>query len=219
MIEILISGEIRKVIPEIRLGCIKAAVEILPSSKDLLKHIDEACNDLKDRMQVDEVSRIEIIKNTKDAYRQLGKDPSRYRPSAEALTRRVVQGKGLYQVNNIVDALNVISIKHGFSIGGYDLDRIDGMVELGIGRKDEPYEAIGRGHLNIEHLSILRDRKGAFGSPTSDSGRTMIRGETRDFLMVFFDFSGSYKLQEAMDDAVALYRDFCDVQEMEIIIY
>jgi DNA/RNA-binding domain of Phe-tRNA-synthetase-like protein len=202
-----------------RLGCIGAEVEVLASSVDLLEHIDEVCNNLKGRIRVEDVSKIDIISGTKEAYRQLGKDPSRYRPSAEALTRRVVQGKGLYQVNNIVDALNIISIKHGFSIGGYDLDRIDGMVELGIGRKNEPYEAIGRGNLNIEHLPVLRDLKGAFGSPTSDSSRTMIESGTRDFFMVFFDFSGSDKLQEAMDDTLWLYKEYNNVKEIEAITY
>ncbi len=219
MIEILISGEIRRVLPDIRLGCIKADVRVLPSSSDLSGYVEEVCNNLKERLRVEDVGKIDIISDTKHAYRQLGKDPSRYRPSAEALTRRVVQGKGLYQVNNIVDTLNIISIKHGFSIGGYDLDWIAGNVEVGIGGQNEPYKAIGRGQLNIEHLPILRDRTGAFGSPTSDSGRTMIRNETRDFLMVFFDFSSSAMLQEAMDDAVALYRDLCDVKEIETKIY
>jgi DNA/RNA-binding domain of Phe-tRNA-synthetase-like protein len=202
-----------------RLGCIRAAVKVLPSSVDLLGYIDGVCNILKNRMRVDEVSKIEIISDTKYAYRQLGKDPSRYRPSAEALTRRVVQGKGLYQVNNIVDTLNIISIKHGFSIGGYDLGCIEGNVELSIGRHSEPYEAIGRGHLNIEHLPVLRDLNGAFGSPTSDSSRTMIKSGTKDFLMVFFDFSGYNELQEAMDDTFWLYKEYSNVKEIEAIIY
>jgi DNA/RNA-binding domain of Phe-tRNA-synthetase-like protein len=219
VIEILVSGEIRKVIPEMRLGCILASVEVLPSSEDLLDYIDEICTNLKGTIRVEDVSRIEIIRATKNAYRQLGKDPSRYRPSAEALTRRVVQGKGLYQVNNIVDTLNIISIKHGFSIGGYDLGRIAGKVELGIGHQDESYEAIGRGHLNIEDLPVLRDHKGVFGSPTSDSLRTMIKSGTRNFLMIFFDFSSSDKLPDALDDAETLYRDYCDVNETKTIIY
>ena len=219
MFEILIADEIRKTIPAIRLGCIKTSVNVLPSSADLLSKINDICLDIKGRLQIGDVSKIEIISNTKNAYRQLGKDPSRYRPSAEALTRRVVQGKGLYRVNNIVDTLNVISIKHGFSIGGYDVDRIAGKVELGIGNQDEPYEAIGRGHLNIEKLPVLRDRIGAFGSPTSDSMRTMIRDGSRDFLMVFFDFSGSNKLSDAMGDAEALYADYCNAKEIEAIIF
>ena len=214
----MISRDIQKTIPEMRLGCIKAEVEVLSSSADLLNYTEEVCHSIKEGMQIEDVSKIEIISDTKNAYRQLGKDPSRYRPSAEALTRRVVSGKGLYVVNNIVDVLNIISIKHGFSIGGYDHDRIEGKVELGAGLRDEPYEAIGRGQLNIEHLPTLRDRKSAFGTPTSDSQRTMIRSDTRNFLMVFFDFRGSAKLQDALNDTKVLYRDFCNIKEMESII-
>ena len=202
-----------------RLGCFKAIVDVLPSTLNQLKYIDEICHGINDSMQIGDVSNMPIISDTKKAYRQLGKDPSRYRPSAEALTRRVVQGKGLYRVNNIVDALNVISIKHGFSIGGYDLDKISGMIEMGIGKHDEPYEAIGRGHLNIEKLPVLRDQISAFGSPTSDSLRTMIREETRNFLMVFFDFSGSERLHDALNDTETIYIDYCNVKESEVNVY
>ena len=219
MFKVLISDKIKKSLPEIRLGCIKAVVKVLPSTQELLALIDETCNHIKSHLLIEEVSKINIIADTKIAYRQLGKDPSRYRPSAEALTRRVVQGKGLYRVNNIVDTLNVISIKHGFSIGGYDLHKINGAIVLGIGKLDEPYDAIGRGMLNIEHLPVLRDSIGAFGSPTSDSLRTMVRYETKDFLMVFFDFSGSEKLENALRDMKNMYQEYCSVKEVETRIY
>jgi len=217
--EIIISDEIKKALPEVRLGCVKAVVKVLPSSAELVTRIDETCNHLKGQLLIEEVSKIDIIADTKIAYRQLGKDPSRYRPSAEALTRRVVQGKGLYRVSNIVDALNMISIKHGFSIGGYDLDKIFGKIVLSIGRLDEPYEAIGRGVLNIKDLPVLRDLRGAFGSPTSDSLRTMLKDGTMGFLMVFFDFSGSEKLENALCDTKNMYREYCGVKEIEIDIY
>ncbi len=219
MFEILISGEIRKALPEVRLGCLNAVVRVEPSDSGLLMQIDKTCDHLKSLYSIEEVSKTDIITDTKTAYRKLGKDPSRYRPSAEALTRRVVQGKGLYRVNNIVDALNMISIKHGFSIGGYDLDTVNGRIELGIGKPDEPYEAIGRGLLNIENLPVLRDQKGVFGSPTSDSMRTMVRVHTMNFLMIFFDFIGSGRLEGALNDAVNIYRNFCGVKEIETTIY
>jgi DNA/RNA-binding domain of Phe-tRNA-synthetase-like protein len=219
MLEVIISDKIKKSLPEIRLGCIKAVVKVLPSTQELLTLIDETCNHIKNHLLIEKVSKINIIEDTKIAYRQLGKDPSRYRPSAEALTRRVVQGKGLYRVNNIVDTLNVISIKHGFSIGGYDLQKINGKIVLGIGKLDEPYNAIGRGMLNIEHLPVLRDSIGAFGSPTSDSLRTMVSDETMDFLMVFFDFSGSEKLEVTLLDAKKMYQEYCGAKEIETHIY
>lgn len=219
MFEILISTEVKKALPEIRLGCMSAVVRVESSGPELLMKIDETCDQLKNRYSIEEVSGLDIIGETKAAYRKLGKDPSRYRPSAEALTRRVIQGKGLYHVNNIVDALNMISIIHGFSIGGYDMDTIMGTIELGIGKPGEPYEAIGRGLLNIENLPVLRDVKGAFGSPTSDSRRTMVRNQTLNFLMVFFDFSGSGRLENALNDAKNIYSTYCAARVIESRIY
>ena len=78
----------------------------------------------------------------------------------------------------------------GFSICGYDLGKIEGDINLGIGKPQEPYEGIGRGQLNIENLPVFRDHKGAFGTPTSDSGRTLIDGETQEVLMVILSFDG-----------------------------
>jgi DNA/RNA-binding domain of Phe-tRNA-synthetase-like protein len=182
----------------------------------LIDYIDEVIGELKGSMTVDEVRDRAVIAETKAAYRRLGKDPTRYRPSAEALSRRIVQGKGLYRVNNIVDVLNVVSVKHGFSIGGYDRECLVEDISLSIGRKGEPYEAIGRGILNIENLPVLRDGSGAFGSPTSDSRRTMVRSKTQDFVMIFFDFMASNLLETAMEEAESIYRFYCGVSDIEM---
>ena len=114
--------------------------------------------------------------------------------------------------------MNIISIKHGFSIGGYDLDKIVGSITLGVGRIDEPYEAIGRGDLNIENLPVLRDDTGVFGSPTSDSIRTMVSNVTTFFLMVFFDFDGSEMLDRALIDAEYIFKKYCGVEDIEVFV-
>ena len=218
MIDIKISDVLKMNLPDIRLGCLEAEVSIMPSSRDLLKHIDQVIEEKNSRLTIEEVNKIDVIADTKEAYRRLGKDPSRYRPSAEALTRRIVQGKGLYRVNNIVDALNIISIQHGFSIGGYDIAKLDEPVILGIGGSGEPYEAIGRGQLNIENLPVLRDTQGVFGSPTSDSMRTMVSDGTTSFLMVFFDFKRSELLDGALNDTEFILKKYCGVKEIEVSI-
>jgi DNA/RNA-binding domain of Phe-tRNA-synthetase-like protein len=215
MIDIQISDAVEKVLPDIQLGCIQAKVNVGPPTDGLLKYIGEVIEEKRSRIEVVEISKISVIADTKEAYRKLGKDPSRYRPSAEALTRRIIQGKDLYRVNNIVDALNIISIKHGFSIGGYDMEKIDGGITMGIGEGGEPYEAIGRGALNMEHLPVLRDCTGIFGSPTSDSMRTMVRESTTNFLMVFFDFKKSELLEGALKDTEYVFNRYCGVEEME----
>ena len=193
---IQISPYIRDACPDIRLGLVETGVKVSASPGPLLELTGLKLSELQSSLTIDGIHDIQPLSDARSAYRKLGKDPSRYRPSAEALLRRVVQGKGLYRVNNVVDALNLVSVLSGFSIGGYDMDHIRGTITLGVGEEDEPYEAIGRGALNIHHLPVLRDEAGAFGSPTSDSARTRVRPETTRFLAVFFDF-GKNKTLEA----------------------
>jgi DNA/RNA-binding domain of Phe-tRNA-synthetase-like protein len=197
-IPITISPEIKNILKKCRLGIVMADVVVEKSSHTLQNAIKNQTAQIRNNYSIDEVSTLPLIEETKNAYRALGKDPTRYRPSAEALTRRIILGKGLYEVNNVVDLLNLVSIRTGFSIGGYDIDQINGSVILTTGEKNDPYEAIGRGMLNIHLLPVLKDENGVFGSPTSDSARTMVRETTRNFLMVFFDFQSNNHLEKAL---------------------
>jgi DNA/RNA-binding domain of Phe-tRNA-synthetase-like protein len=207
-IDITICNSLKATVPELRLGCLDMAVEPGPSPAPLLATVQATIEEITGSIVVDDIRDLPAIQAAKTAYRALGKDPSRYRPSAEALTRRVVSGKGLCRINNIVDVLNLVSIKYGFSIGGYDRKAIEGAIEMAAGRPGEPYQAIGRGALNIENLPVLRDARGAFGTPTSDSERTMVSGQTRHFLMVVFDFGRSGLLDTCLEDSTRLYRQY-----------
>jgi DNA/RNA-binding domain of Phe-tRNA-synthetase-like protein len=192
-----------QICPNIRIGCLSCQVKVHPSSQELLLFIQQRLEYLIQKLTIENIHNLPALHGTRAAYKALGKDPSRYRPSAEALLRRVVQGKGLYQINNVVDALNLISVSTGFSIGGYDTLKLSGSIRLGRGEEAEPYEAIGRGILNIQGLPVLRDEWGAFGSPTSDSLRTMVSTETEWFLATFFDF-GNGQLEAALDEMAKL---------------
>ena len=149
------------------------------------------------------------------------KDPNRYRPSADSLLRRIVKGNGLYKVNNIVDILNLISVKSGFSIGGYNKSAIIGEIVLDKGTAGDEYYGIGRGLLNIENLPVLRDEKGVFGSPTSDSERTMIDERTTSVLFVFFDFGKSNSLDNYLNETIALLKQFANADNInkEIVLF
>ena len=126
------------------------------------------------------VKDISAIAATRSVYKACGKDPSRYRPSSEALIRRMLQGKQLYQIDTLVDLINLASITYGYSIGGFDADKFDGdTLTLGVGREGEPYEGIGRGMLNIAGLPVYRDATGGVGTPTSDNERTKMTLGTR----------------------------------------
>jgi DNA/RNA-binding domain of Phe-tRNA-synthetase-like protein len=152
------------------------------------------------------------------AYRLCGKDPARYRLSSEALMRRVVKGHQLYRINNVVDLLNLVSLKSGMSIGGYDAEKISGNVIFDIGKNKEPYEAIGRGELNIEFLPVFRDSISPFGSPTSDSVRTSVTNSTKRFLMIIIGFSGEICTTETIDLSVSLLKKYANADNIETIL-
>lgn len=211
MLNISIHSEFLKKWPQTHLGILVLNLKVKSNYPDLLQLIEEKCQSMRTNILMEDISKTPAIAQARKAYKAVGKDPARYRLSAEALTRRVINGKGLYQVNNVVDGLNLISISSGISIGGYDVEKIEGDISLGIGKANEPYEAIGRGALNMEFMPILRDQKSSFGSPTSDSTRTMVTKHTNKFLMVFFDFEGNErKLEKILKDAVHVMNQHAD---------
>jgi len=198
------------------LGCIEADVNVAESSVELLAEMNTRIQHISESLSIESISKIPTIAASRKAYKACGKDPARYRLSAEALLRRVVSGKGLYHINNVVDQLNLVSITTGFSIGGYDADQIEGDIVFGIGNPFEPYSGIGRGELNIKNLPVFRDEQGAFGTPTSDSSRTEVKEQTRRFLMILIDFEGDKMLDEAMQMAEHLLKSSCEAEKLEI---
>ncbi len=214
MIKIQISEALRAKCPNITLSAISCNVKIETASDALLNEIKEECERIVTHTEVSQINKIPAIAASRSAYKALGKDPSRYRLSAEALLRRIVKGKGLYHINNVVDLLNLVSISTGFSIGGYNQLAILGDIEFGIGDAT-PYDAIGRGDLNIEFLPAFRDDLGFFGTPTSDSTRTMITENTQHFLMVIIGFGGKEGLEEATELAIRLLNDYGNASALD----
>lgn len=172
----------------VTLGCIAAEVRVVDADAGLARKLDAALATLAAGPAGRPQDR-PAIAATRAAYRALGKDPARYRPAAEALCRRVQQGKGLAAINTVVDCNNLLSLETGFSIGTYDRARLAPPLTCRPGRPGESYAGIGRGPLNLEGLPVLVDAGGAFGSPTSDSMRTMVTTATTAILMVLFGFA------------------------------
>ncbi len=195
MITIQVSDEIRERCPEFVGAAVFADVDNSQFSSELWQEIDSFIDDYRNRYTIDSIKQMPSIEATRTAYRRCGKDPSRYRPSGEALVRRTLQGKELYRVNTLVDLINLASIAYGYSIGGFDADKIvpDSHLSLtlGIGREDEPYEGIGRGPLNIAGLPVYRDALGGIGTPTSDHERTKLSLETTHLLTIVNGYDGN----------------------------
>ena len=216
MKEIIISQSIRNILPDLALGCIECDVVISEDNSELSREIEAVCGIIGHSGELAEVGSNPAIRASRMAYRLCGKDPSRYRLSSEALMRRVIKGHQLYRINNVVDLVNLVSLKTGMSIGGYDADLISGSVVFDIGKKDEPYEAIGRGEMNIDSLPVFRDTIAAFGSPTSDSVRTSVTGLTKRFLMIVIGFSGEICTNETVDLSVNLLKKYAKADNFEV---
>jgi DNA/RNA-binding domain of Phe-tRNA-synthetase-like protein len=218
MTEITINQYIKKILPDLALGCIECDVTISEENFELWQEIDTISHAVRHAGELAEVGSHPAIKASRIAYRRCGKDPARYRLSSEALMRRIVKGQQLYRINNVVDLVNLVSLKSGMSIGGYDVNEIVGPVVFDVGKNSEPYEAINRGDLNIEFLPVFRDSVSAFGSPTSDSVRTSVTGNTRRFLMVIVGFSGHISTAYTVDQSVELLKKYAKAENIETTI-
>ena len=119
-------------------------------------------------------------------YKRVGIDPTKTRPSSEALLRRVRKGDELPRINSLVDVINWCSLETRVPFGLYDLARIDGDVTLRLGRDDEAYAGIRKDTVHVSGRLTLSDAAGPFGNPTSDSARTMVTSATRAALVVVY---------------------------------
>ena len=119
-------------------------------------------------------------------YKRVGLDPTKTRPSSEALLRRVRKGDALPRINSLVDVINWCSLETRVPFGLYDLARIEGDVTLRLGRDDEAYAGIRKDTVHVAGRLTLADTAGPFGNPTSDSARTMVTPATTSALVVIF---------------------------------
>ncbi|MGX9755479.1 B3/B4 domain-containing protein [Clostridioides difficile] len=215
MIDISIDKKLKDKWPDAKLGCIQAKVVVNKSSEKLIKGINELCDILNQKLEIEDITKLDKIKDARDAYKELGKNPSRYRTSSEALVRRIVQGKGLYTINNIVEINNLISIKSLYPVGTYNVSKLHPPICFTVGDEGEQYKGIGKELINIENLPILSDSLGKFGSPTSDSERAMITTDANEILICIFSFSPESDIEEYFEYAKDLLKEYADGKEIE----
>ncbi len=207
MFEFRVSEEIKSACPAFAGAAVYASVQNTLHSDGLWKEIDEFIDRLTASTQIEDIKQHPIIAATREAYKRCGKDPGRYRPSAEALRRRLMRGVPLYRINTLVDLINLVSLRTGHSIGGFDANKIQGTVlSLGIGKVGELFEGIGRGMLNIEGLPVYRDAVGGIGTPTSDNERTKMDLETTKILAIVNGYNG----KEGLTEAVVMIQDLLE---------
>ncbi len=208
-------------LPGVVLGIVEAdQIRVEPAGVELACAMDEVCARLRSEQTVEQVAQLESVAAVRAMFRAWGVDPSRYRPSAEALLRRVVQGKGLYRVLNVVDISNLGSIETGWPYGSYDRAALVPPVILRLGRAGEKYEGIGKQTWHLEARPVLADSAGPFGSPISDSTRTRITETTRALLTVIFApvATASAALARAMERHAKLLERFAGARATRMAV-
>ena len=201
IMKIIVSEEIESVCPGFVGGCVDAMVKNSPYCEPLWQEINAMGEKFRNKA--------------------CGKDPSRYRPASEALIRRQLQGKELYQIDTLVDLINLASIAFGYSIGGFDADKFEGdTLTLGVGREGEPYEGIHRGLINIAGLPVYRDAKGGVGTPTSDNERTKITLDTTHLVVLINGYDGDEDRVRANAEFIQdLLRKYCQSDGGSYLLY
>lgn len=208
---IVVSKEIESVCPSFIGACVEAQVVNSEYCQPLWDEINALGERFRQTLTTQALKELSGIAATRRVYRACGKDPSRYRPASEALIRRQLTGKSLYQIDTLVDLVNLASIAYGYSIGGFDADKFEGdTLTLGIGREGEPYEGIGRGMINIAGLPVYRDSKGGVGTPTSDNERTKITLQTTHLVVLINGYDGDERQVRANAEYIQeLIRKYC----------
>ena len=148
-------------------------------------------------------------------YKRVGLDPTKTRPSSEALLRRVRKGDALPRINSLVDICNWCSLEFQLPYGLYDASRIDGDIELRLGREGESYPGIRKDDVHVAGRLTLADRQGPFGNPTSDSARTMVTTSTVSAVVVIFAPVGLdlARLDHVLDVTVARMGEITGCRE------
>jgi DNA/RNA-binding domain of Phe-tRNA-synthetase-like protein len=216
--KITIDAKLKAKCPRTALACLTARVEMGPSPVALLGEMNQRELDIQELPFPRGVLESPQVETVRKAYKSLGKDPARYRGSAEALLRRIVAGKGFPQINAVVDVINLVSVESRLPIGLYDLAHVTGEIIFRAGRAGETYKGIGKYDLNLEGLPIFCDAAGPHGSPTSDSERTMVTAATKQVLGIIISFGGVEGLKRWAQRMSELLAEHAAAQDVEIEI-
>ena len=219
--KIVVSREIESVCPNFVGAAVEAQVTNSSYCEALWDEIHALEDQFRQELTTESLKQLPGIAATRSVYKACGKDPSRYRPASEQLIRRMLQGKELYQIDTLVDLVNLASIAFGYSIGGFDADKFVGdTLTLGVGREGEPYEGIGRGTINIAGLPVYRDAEGGVGTPTSDHERTKMTLGTTHLVVLINGYDGNEERVIANAKFIQeLLRKYCQSDGGSVTVY
>jgi DNA/RNA-binding domain of Phe-tRNA-synthetase-like protein len=203
-----IDPALKLMCPRTALGFLDMHITVRESPQTLLEEMNLREAEILKLKEPGAVLESSKILATRAGYKALGKDPARYRGSAEALLRRIIAGKGFPQINSVVDVINLVSVESRLPVGLYDLANVKGDIVFRSGRAGETYKGIGKYDLNLESLPIFCDELGPHGSPTSDSERTMVTNTTQHVAAMVVSFGGAEGLESCCQRMAALLQKY-----------
>jgi DNA/RNA-binding domain of Phe-tRNA-synthetase-like protein len=215
---VTIDPGVKKKCPRVALGVLMARVHTGEAPAALLTDMKACEAQILKNPEPRAILEAPAISATRAGYKALGKDPARYRGSAEALLRRIISGKHFPEINSVVDIINLVSVESRIPSGLYDLANVQGDILFCVGRSGETYKGIGKYDLNLEGLPIFCDAAGPHGSPTSDSERTMVTGATEQVVAIFVSFAGGEMLERWCQRMSALFEQYSEGREISIEI-
>lgn len=205
--KITIRKSITEKLPNFNIIALSFDCECFEGSEDIDSLIKTTEEKIRGEYSLEDVLNIPLIKEARDGYKILKKDPSRYRLAVESLYRRIVKGNSLYRINSLVDLGNVLSIETKRSVAALDLDKINGDIYIRLGKDTDVYEGIGRGLINVENIPLYEDEIGPFGSTTSDTPRTSITLNTKHLLVFIVCFSKT-NINSDKEKAIMLFTKY-----------
>jgi DNA/RNA-binding domain of Phe-tRNA-synthetase-like protein len=186
-----LDEQLKTRIPGVTFGMVTISGVTVRERDERLWHMVEAlCQRLAREYKLEGLSENAHIAAVRGLQKSFGFDPTRYRPSSEALLRRVLKGQGLHQINTAVDVNNLCSLEFLLPMCIYDLRNVSGQVRVRVGTPVEAYPGIGRQVFQVENKIIIADDNGVMGSTVSDSERTKVTTATKDILLAIYAPAG-----------------------------
>jgi DNA/RNA-binding domain of Phe-tRNA-synthetase-like protein len=209
-VRVSIDDVLKKKCARVALGCVTTEVQAQDTPTGLAAELKSREEEILRLSEPRAILESAPVLSTRAAYKALGKDPARYRGSAEALLRRVIANKGVPRINAVVDVINLVSVESRLPVGLYDLAAVNGAIVFRAGRAGETYKGIGKYDLNLEGLPLFADAIGPHGSATSDSERTMVTASTKSIIALIVSFGGAADLPrwtQRMCELLTLYAN------------
>ena len=215
-----ISNDLKNLLPNFSVIAYEIDFEsdfdAMNKSKEVDDYLEKLYTLVSSKYNYDEITKIPKLKQTRDGYKKMGKDPSHTRPACEALLRRVVKGNNLYRLGDVIDLGNILSIETLRSVCVVDKDRLVNDVLIRLGTKEDIYEGINRGLINVTNIPVYTDEIGPFGCPTSDTLRTCVTSSTKSILVMIICFD---EIEKDVDEQklTSLYQTFTKIKNIRKI--